>query len=50
MPPRHLRRTAPSASVSDIAGAKRVDRRYADCILRLTVSAPDIVEAIVQGR
>ncbi len=37
------------ASVSDIAQAENIDRSYAGCILRLTLLAPEIVEAIVEG-
>lgn len=38
------------ASVSDIARAEKIDRGYAGSVLRLTLLAPDIVEAIVDGR
>ncbi len=38
------------ASVSDIARAEKIDRTYAGDILRLTLLAPAIVEAIVEGR
>ena len=38
------------ASVSDIARAEKIDRGYAGSVLRLTLLAPDIVEAIVAGR
>ena len=38
------------ASVSDIARAEKIDRTYAGDILRLTLLAPEIVEAIVEGR
>ena len=37
-------------SVSDIARAEKIDRTYAGDILRLTLLAPTIVEAIVEGR
>ena len=37
-------------SVSDIARAEKIDRTYAGDILRLTLLAPEIVEAIVVGR
>ena len=37
-------------SVSDIARAEKIDRTYAGDILRLTLLAPEIVEAIVEGR
>ena len=38
------------ASVSDIERAEKIDRTYAGDILRLTLLAPEIVEAIVEGR
>ncbi|MDZ4865341.1 MAG: hypothetical protein SGJ01_18125 [Gemmatimonadota bacterium] len=38
------------ASVSEIARAERLDRTYVGDILRLTLLAPEIVEAIVDGR
>jgi hypothetical protein len=37
-------------SVSDIARAEKRDRTYVGDILRLTLLAPEIVEAIVEGR
>jgi hypothetical protein len=38
------------ASISEIADAEKIDRGYAGSILRLTLLAPDIVQAIVDGR
>jgi len=38
------------ASVSDIARAEKIDRSYAGSVLRLTLLAPAVVEAIVEGR
>jgi hypothetical protein len=38
------------ASVSDIARAEKLDRTYVGDVLRLTLLAPDVVEAIVEGR
>lgn len=38
------------ASVSDIARMEKIDRGYAGSVLRLTLLAPDLVEAIVEGR
>ena len=38
------------ASISELAAAERIERGYLGTILRLTLSAPDIVEAIVNGR
>jgi hypothetical protein len=36
--------------MSDIARAEKLDRTYVGDVLRLTLLAPDIVEAIVEGR
>src|ERR1700759_2179090 len=38
------------ASISEIAAAEKIDRGYAGTLLRLTLLAPDIVEAILDGR
>lgn len=38
------------ASVSEIARAEKLDRTYVGDVLRLTLLAPAIVEAIVEGR
>ena len=38
------------ASISEIAKSERIDRGYVGNILRLTLLAPDIVEAILDGR
>jgi hypothetical protein len=38
------------ASISELANAENIDRSYAGSILRLTLLAPDIVEAILDGR
>ena len=38
------------ASISEMAGAERVERGYLGRLLRLTLLAPDIVEAILNGR
>jgi hypothetical protein len=38
------------ASVSDIARAEKIDRAYVGDVLRLTLPAPEIVEAILDGR
>ena len=37
------------ASVSDIARVEKIDRGYAGNVLRLTLLAPEIVEAILEG-
>jgi hypothetical protein len=38
------------ASISEMAAAERVDRGYLGRVLRLTLLAPDIVDAILNGR
>lgn len=38
------------ASVSDIARTEKLDRTYVGDVLRLTLLAPQIVEAILEGR
>lgn len=38
------------ASISEIATAERIDRGYLGSILRLTLLAPAIIEAILDGR
>ena len=38
------------ASISEMAAAEKVDRSYLGTILRFTLLAPDIVEAILDGR
>jgi hypothetical protein len=38
------------ASVSDIARVEKIDRGYAGSVLRLTLLAPYLVEAILEGR
>ena len=38
------------ASLSEMAAAERIDRGYLGRILQLTLLAPDIVEAILDGR
>jgi hypothetical protein len=38
------------ASVSDVARAEKLDRTYVGDVLRLTLLAPGLVEAIVEGR
>jgi hypothetical protein len=37
-------------SISEIAAAEKIDRGYVGSILRLTLLAPDIVQAILDGR
>jgi hypothetical protein len=38
------------ASISEMAAAERIERGYLGALLRLTLLAPDIVEAILDGR
>jgi hypothetical protein len=38
------------ASISEIAAAERIERGYLGTLLRLTLLAPSIVEAILDGR
>ncbi len=38
------------ASISEMAAAEKVDRGYLGTILRLTLLAPNLVEAILDGR
>ncbi len=37
-------------SISELAAAERIERGYLGKVLQLTLLAPDVVEAIVQGR
>ena len=38
------------ASISEMAEAERIDRGYLGRILQLTLLAPDIVQAVIDGR
>ena len=38
------------ASISEMAAAEKIERGYLGTLLRLTLLAPDIVEAILDGR
>ncbi len=38
------------ASISEMAAAERIERGYLGTLLRLALLAPDIVEAILDGR
>ncbi|GGG50652.1 hypothetical protein GCM10010964_42370 [Caldovatus sediminis] len=38
------------ASISEMAEGERIERGYLGCLLRLTLLAPDLVEAILDGR
>jgi hypothetical protein len=42
--------TGRHASINELAKADKIDRAYASRVLRLTLLAPDIVEAILAGR
>ena len=44
------RRAASYGSFGELAAAERIDRSYLGKRLRLTLLAPDIVEAILDGR
>ena len=46
----HLLDEGRYASISEMAGAERIERGYLGSLLRLTLLAPDIVEAILDGR
>jgi len=37
-------------SIADLARAEKIGRAYVSTMLRLTLLAPDIVEAILEGR
>jgi hypothetical protein len=39
----------PYASISEIAAAEKIDRGYVGSIFRLTLLAPDVIEAIFDG-
>ena len=47
---RRMLETARHASINELAKTEQVDRAFASRILRLTLLAPDIVEAILAGR
>lgn len=47
---RRLLESGRHASINELAKAECVDRAFASRILRLTLLAPDIVEAILDGR
>jgi hypothetical protein len=38
------------ASISEMAAAERIERGYLGSLLRLTLLAPDLVEAVLNGR
>ena len=47
---RRMLESGQHASINELAKAERVDRAFASRVLRLTLLAPDIVEAILAGR
>jgi hypothetical protein len=47
---RKLQESGTHATVEEIAAAEKINESYVDRILRLTMLAPDIVEAILGGR
>jgi hypothetical protein len=38
------------ASISEMAAGERIERSYLGCLMRLTLLAPPIIEAILNGR
>ncbi len=38
------------ASISEIASAEKIERGYLGTLLPLTLLAPDVVQAVLQGR
>jgi hypothetical protein len=42
--------TAPTPTIAEIAAAEKINESYVGRVLRLTLLAPDIVEAILGGR
>ena len=47
---RKLLETGAYATVEEIANAEKINSSYVSRVLRLTLLAPDIVEAILDGR
>ena len=41
---------APCCSIAEIAEADKIDRSFVSRLLRLTLLAPDLQEAILEGR
>ena len=48
--PNKFRRPRDDATVEELAAAERINASYVSRVLRLTLLAPDIVEAILDGR
>lgn len=47
---KHQLETGQFATISELAEAKKLDRSFVSHILRLTLLAPDLVEAVIDGR
>ena len=47
---RRMLETGAFATVTEIAAKEKINRSYVSRVLRLTLLAPDIVEAILDGR
>jgi hypothetical protein len=47
---RELLENGTHATIAEIAAAKKINETYVGRVLRLTLLAPDIVEAILNGR
>ncbi|ABA05202.1 putative bacteriophage-related protein [Nitrobacter winogradskyi Nb-255] len=47
---RNMLETGVHATIADIAMAEKINDSYASRVLRLTLLAPDIIEAILNGR
>ena len=47
---REMLKNGTHATIAEIAAAEKIDESYVGRILRLTLLAPDIVEAILIGR
>jgi hypothetical protein len=47
---REMLENAPHATIAEIATAEKINETYVGRVLRLTLLAPDIVEAILGGR
>ena len=49
-PWRKLIETGVHASIEEVARAEKINASYVDRVLRLTLLAPEIIEAIMEGR
>lgn len=47
---KRLLETGQYANLTDLAQAEKINRSYVSRVLRLTLLAPDIIEAILQGQ